>query len=112
MQAKEGVIIFPMYGSNYDVAGGPDVNQLLAALKDSKVTVTFTFIGYENDDKNGAQITHDVEVQVNSATPIDIERVVFNVAGSVVTPDGWGERFTVREYNTETTHGAGAGIFL
>ena len=108
MNAKEETTFFPEYAHSYEVQGGPDIDNLLAAMKDTNTKVVFTFI----DDADGAQVSRDIEVQVNSVQPVDAERVVFAVGGSVVTPNGFDERFTIQRYDTSTQHGTNAAVFL
>ena len=104
---EEAVIIFPQYAHSYDVRGGPDIDQLLAGLKNSNVTVAFTFLGYEGD----SQITSDVVTQVNSVQPLDAERTVFKVGGLVVNESGIDARITIQRYTPSNGHGDRAAIF-
>jgi len=94
-------VMFPKYGYSYAVRGGPDIDQLLAAWKDPKATVTFTLLGDEDD----MQITADLEVKVNSLQPIDADRTLFAIGGEVIHEDGRDERITIRSYNPATGNG-------
>ena len=108
MNTKEETIFFPEYAHSYEVQGGPDLDSLIAAMKDPTVKVVFTFIS----DVDGTQVTSDVEVQVNSVQPVDTGRTVYTVGGSVVTANGFDERFTIQRYDTSTRHGTNAAVFM
>jgi hypothetical protein len=94
---EAATIMFPKYGYSYDVRGGPAIDQLLAAWKDPKATVTFTLLGWEDD----SQITSDLEVKINNMKPIDADRTLFAIGGEVIHEDGRDERISIHSYNGE-----------
>ena len=98
---EAATIMFPQYGYSYAVRGGPEIDQLLAALKDPKATVTFTLLGDEDD----MQITADLEAKVNSVRPIDADRTLFAIGGEVIHEDGRDERISIHSYNPATGNG-------